>query len=544
MENIKKIKFKLFICSLSFFIIYFGVAFSMLMIKPQEKFNKQSNFKVAESKLKIRGNIYDNNGYLIATTIRKHDLIVDPSILRDPKKFELELKKIFGNEINFNFKNKLSSNLKYLKVKKNISLKEYNKILKIGEPGIKIEESYIRKYPGKSLAAHIIGKVDIDGKGISGVEKKLNNELSSSKDIHLSIDSGIQNILKQLLLGQIMNFKANAGAGIIMDANNGKIKAIVSLPDYDNNQTNNLSSKQIFNNATKGLYELGSTLKIFTAAMAIESGKFRDDQLIDVSSPILLSKTQKIRDIKKINFPINLPEIIVHSSNIGTAKIANFLGHEVQDKYFNLLGFLEKVNIEIIETSLPSINKQVHISSLMSKSFGYGIQISPLHLAKATSAALNGGNSITPTLLKKKISKNHNKKIFSTETSRKLRSILYLVVNDKYGTGKLAKSYYYPVGGKTGTAKKLIDGRYSETENIVAFTGGFPINKPKYVFTIVIDGPKPQKFSANRNTAGWVIAPMVGKLVNRIAPILNIEPLNLDPSDLGLKKYKIRGATL
>ena len=150
MENIKKIKFKLLICSSSFFIIYFGVAFSMLMIKPQEKINKQSNLKITEKKSQIRGNIYDNNGYLIATTIRKYDLIVNPSVLRNPKKFELELKKIFGNKINFNFKDKLSSNLKYLKVKKNISLKDYNKILKIGEPGIKIEESYIRKYPGKS----------------------------------------------------------------------------------------------------------------------------------------------------------------------------------------------------------------------------------------------------------------------------------------------------------------------------------------------------------------------------------------------------------
>jgi len=386
--------------------------------------------------------------------------------------------------------------------------------------------------------------VDVDGKGISGIEKKLNNKLSSSKDIYLSIDSGIQNILKQLLLEQIIKFQANVGAGIIMNANNGKIKAIVSLPDYDNNQNNTLSPKQTFNNATKGLYELGSTIKIFTAAMAIESGKLKDDELFDVSSPIPISRYQKIRDIKKISFPINLPEIIVHSSNIGTAKIASSLGHTVQDKYFNLLGFNEKVNIEIIETSLPSINKQVHISSLMSKSFGYGIQISPLHLAKATSIVLNGGRTVTPSLLKTKINHNQNKQVFSTETSKKLRSILYLVVNDRYGTGKLAKSYFYPIGGKTGTAKKLIDGRYSETENIVAFTGGFPINKPKYVFTIVIDGPKPQKFSANRNTAGWVVAPIVGKLVNRIAPILKIEPLNLQSSELGLKKYKIRGATL
>ena len=544
MENIKKIKFKLFICSLSFFIIYFGVAFSMLIIKPNEKVNKQANFKITDKKSKIRGNIYDTNGYLIATTIRKYDLIVNPSVLREPRKFELKLKRIFGNETNFNFKDRLSSKLKYLKLKKNISLKDYDKVLKIGEPGIKLEESYIRKYPGKSLASHIIGKVDIDGKGISGVELKLNKELSSSQDIHLSIDSGIQNILKKLLLEQITKFKANSGAGIIMNAHNGKIISIISLPDYDNNLNNNLLKKQVFNNATKGLYELGSTLKIFTAAMAIESGKIKDDQLIDVSSPILLSKTQKIRDIKKINFPINLPEIIVHSSNIGTAKIANSLGHHIQQKYFNLIGFDKKVDIEIIETSFPSINNDNHPSSLMSKSYGYGIQISPLHLTKATAIALNGGKLVLPTLLKNRPNPKKIVQIFSDETSKKLRSILYLVVNDKNGTGKSAKSYYYPIGGKTGTVNKFIDGKYSKTENIVAFTGAFPIHRPEYVFTIVIDQPKPQKFSAMRNTAGWVIAPMVGKLINRISPILKIKPTNFSSYELGLKKYKIRGATL
>ena len=514
----------------------------MLMIKPQEKIKKPSNFKLTENKLKIRGNIYDNNGYLIATTIRKYDLIINPSVLRDPKKFELELKKIFGSDLNLNFKNKLFSNLKYLKVKKNISLKDYNKILKIGEPGITIEEGYIRKYPAKSLASHIIGKVDVDGKGLSGVEKKLNHELSSSKDIHLSIDSGIQNIFKQLLLEQIIKFQAYAGAGIIMNANNGKIKSIISLPDYDNNINNNLLEKQVFNNATKGLYELGSTLKIFTAAMAIENGK--DNELIDVSSPIPINKSQKISDIKKINFPINLPEIIVHSSNIGTAKIANSLGHNIQKKYFNLLGFNKKLNIEIIETSLPSIIDDNRSSSLMSKSYGYGIQISPLHLTKGTAIALNGGKLVIPTLLKNKKNQDKTVQIFSQETSRKLRSILYLVVNDKNGTGKSAKSFYYPIGGKTGTVKKFIDGKYSNTENIVAFTGAFPIHRPEYVFTIVIDQPKPQKFSNMRNTAGWVIAPMVGKLINRISPLLKIKPSNLLPSELGLKKYKIRGATL
>ena len=544
MENIKKIKFKVIICSFSFFIVYFGVAFSMLTLSPEKREESKYSKKIAYNESQIRGNIYDSNGFLIATTIRKYDLVINPSVLRSPENFYEQLENIFHKEINLSLKKKLYSKLKYLKIKKNISQIEYKKVLEIGEPGINIEENYIRKYPGKSLASHIIGKVDVDGKGISGLEFKLNNQLTDSQNVHLSIDSGIQNILKQLILKQIRKFQADGGSGILMNAHNGKIRAIVSLPDYDNNINNNLSKEQIFNNATKGTYELGSTLKIFTAAMAIESGKFKDNDLIDVSAPIPLSKFQIIKDIKKINFPINLPEIIVHSSNIGTAKIANSLGHALQNKYFELLGFNKKVNIEIVETALPFINKELRPASLMSKSYGYGIRISPLHLAKATAIVLNGGKLVSPTLLNTQFQKTQYKQIFSSETSRKIRSILYLVINDRNGTGKRAKSFYYPIGGKTGTANKLIDGKYSKTENIVAFTGGFPIDKPQYIFTIVIDGPKPQKFSANRNTAGWVIAPIVGKLVDRISPILKIAPLNLEPSEMGLKNYKIRGTTL
>lgn len=544
MTIIKKIKLRVIISCFSFFLVYYSVAFSLLTFNSNEKKHNKIRSKIVEKNEKFRGDIYDKNGYLIATSIRKYDLIINPSILRFPKKFYIKAEKIFGHKINDDLKKKIISNLKYLKLKKNISKIQYQRILKIGEPGIEIEENYLRKYPGKTLASHIIGKVDVDGNGVSGIELKLNKHLSNSHDIHLSIDSGIQSILKRLLFEQINRFKAKGGSGILMNANNGKIISIVSLPDFDNNINNNLTEEQIFNNATKGVYELGSTLKIFTVAMAIESGKFKDNDLIDVSSPIPLSKFQKIKDIKTIKFPINLPEIIVHSSNIGTAKIANLLGHNIQKKFFNLIGFNKKINIEIVETSLPSVNSEKHISSLMSKSYGYGIQISPLHLAKATAIVLNGGMEIQPTLLKSKIKYNNNNQIFSPETSRKIRSMLYLVVNDKNGTGKLAKSFDYSIGGKTGTVKKFINGKYSNTENIVAFTGAFPIDNPKYVFTLVIDSPKPQKFSAYRNTAGWVVAPLAGKLINRVAPILKIKPQSLHPSGLSLKHYKIRGTTL
>lgn len=540
MDYIKNVKFRLVLCSLSFFVIYIGISSYLLKyLKKPEEFVSNNDKIVKEKKVK-RGNILDKNGFIMATSIKTKDLIVNPKLLKDPFNFYLNLLKIFNNQVPKELKAKLNSNSRYLKIKKNIDDTEYKKVLMLGEPGIQIEERYIRMYPGNTLASHILGKVDIDGNGISGIELTMNRNLSRSNDVSLSIDSGIQNILKKLMHEQIKKFKANGGAGIIMNASNGKIKAIVSLPDYNNNNINGLSKEQLFNKATKGVYELGSTLKIFTAAMAIESGILKDNDLIDVSSPIKLTRSQTINDTKKINFPINLPEVIVYSSNIGTAKIANKLGYNLQNKYFNLLGFNKEIKLEIVEISKPRISNSMNVSSIMTKSYGYGIQITPLHLAKATAIVLNGGTYLNPTLLNENNENENNLKIFTNSTSKKIRSMLYLVVNNKNGTGKKAKNFDYPIGGKTGTAHKVVGGQYSNSDKIVAFTGGFPINKPKYVFTLIIDNPKPQKSSFNMATGGWVVAPIVSKLIDRIAPILGVRPNNLDTRNLNLEKYKIR----
>ncbi len=539
MDYIKNVKLRLILCSLCFLIIYIGVSGSLIKYFQLPKRSVADKHNLNKEITKKRGNILDKNGFIMATSIRSKDLIINPKLLKNPNKFYLDLVEIFNNKISIDIKKKLNSDLKYLKIINNIDDRQYEKVLMIGEPGIKIEEKYKRVYPGKTLASHILGKVDVDGKGISGLELKMDKLLSQGTNITLSIDSGVQNVLKNLMLTQIKKFKANGGAGIIMNANNGRIEAIVSLPDYNNN-SNTISKEKYFNKATKGVYELGSTLKIFTAAMAIESGILNDNDLIDVSSPIILAKSQIINDTKKINFPINIPEVIVYSSNIGSAKIADKLGYNLQNKYFNLLGFNKRIQLEIVETSKPKINNSMHISSIMTKSYGYGIQITPLHLTKATAIVLNGGNYITPTLLKKYNDNSKNLKIFTDTTSKKIRSMLYYVVNNKNGTGKKAKNYDYPVGGKTGTAYKLINGQYSNSNKIVAFTGGFPINKPKYVFTIIIDDPKPQKFSFNMATGGWVVAPIITKLVDRIAPILGVKPYNFDLKKLNLEKYKIR----
>jgi len=488
-----------------------------------------------------RGKILDRNGYILATTIETKDLIINPSLFKNPETVIKNLyKAVSSNKLETNL-TKIKPSQKYLKIKKNISKTEYQKILAMGVPGVQIEKSWIRKYPGENIASHVIGNVNADGIGVSGIELKFQKQLSYGKEIKLTLNAGVQNILRNLIFDQIQKYDADGGAGVLLDCKNGEIHALVSLPDYDNNKLNNLNDNQKFNKATKGIYELGSTLKIFNAAMALESGMFNDNDLIDVTKPLKIS-SKLIKDHRPLNFPINLPEVLVHSSNIGSAKIALTLGHEIQQKYINLLGFNKKIDLEIIETGKPIINNDQRRSSIMTKSYGYGIQISPLHLAAGTASVLNDGNLIRPKLVVSKKNKQENKKIFSDKTSKILRNILHLVVNDKSGTGKLANAQKYLVGGKTGTAEKIDNGKYSKSKKIVAFTGAFPINNPKFAFTIMVDNPKPKKISNWHATGGWVVAPIVKKFVSRTAPILGVYPSTSKEIKKFVddNKYKIR----
>tara|TARA_B100000579_G_scaffold126806_1_gene102227 strand:- start:141 stop:1805 length:1665 start_codon:yes stop_codon:yes gene_type:complete len=548
MENLKQAKFRLGLSGIVLFFIFSVVGYSVFQtannkthIKPN--YNKNA-YKKNTFKAKERGKILDRDGYILATTIQTEDLILNPSIFNNPQVVVNTLNKHLYEDTSKNTIAKIKQNQKYLKLKKNISQSQYLKVLNLGIPGIALEKSYIRKYPGKTLASHILGKVDADGKGVSGIELYKENKLSKGENINLSINAGIQNILRDIISLQIEKFQASGGAGILMDANNGEIYAIVSLPDFDNNEVNNLNKNQKFNKATKGIYELGSTLKIFTAAIALESGLIKVDDLIDVSKPIRVNSSKSIKDHRPLNFAINLPEVIVHSSNIGSAHIARLIGHKIQHDYLNNLGFNKKIPLELIELGKPKINSDKRLLSTMTKSFGYGIQITPTHLTAGTAAVLNNGYLIKPTLLLKRKKIIHGNKIFSDHTSKILRSIMHLVVNNKNGTGKLANAPGYFVGGKTGTAYKINDGKYSDTKKIVAFTGAFPINKPKFAFTIMIDNPKPQKFSSGYATGGWVAAPIIKKFINRIAPILKIYPISKHEIDkfVNLKNYKIRGA--
>ena len=492
-----------------------------------------------------RGNIFDRNHNLFATTINVSSLSINPYEVLNTDETISKLKVIFPSIDKKILLKKLNSKKNHVNLIREITPKEYIAILDLGVEGIKVESVNKRIYPNNSLASHVLGNTDIDGIGIAGIEKSFDTTLQMGKDVTLSIHGGIQHILKTTLLKQINKFEAEGGAGIIMDAKTGEIYALASLPDYNANNYKNITDDKLFNRATKGIYELGSTLKLITAAVALESGLFKENEVFDVSKPLKIS-SRTIKDFHPLNYAINIPEIIVHSSNIGSAKIAEKLGSSIQLKYLKSLGLMDRLSLEIPETGSPLVRTDAKLLTTMTISYGHGIAITPVHLTSTTATIVNGGIRINPTLLIP-TSINNNKRIFSKQTSMKMKSIMRLVVSNKYGTAKQAEALGYLVGGKTGTAEKVSkSGGYLKKQNIVAFTAGFPMNDPRFVITVMIDNPKGQKSSSWYRTAGWVAAPVVSEIVTRIAPILGIKPEMNESVVLtkSLLKYKIRGAEL
>ena len=539
-------KIKLLICGLFLVMSFTIIGYRTISLASINKKNISSTaYKGIENnsfQKSLRGNIYDRNKKILATSISTLNLNINPQEILNINQTITKLIKIFPRLKKEDLFEKLNSNKKHVNLLREISPREYVSLLNAGIEGLKIESKNKRIYPNNTLASHILGATDIDGKGIAGVEKKFDNQLQNGRDVTLSIHAGIQHITRTLLLDQIKRFEAKGGAGIIMNAKSGELLSIVSLPDYNANNYNSILNENLFNKATKGTYELGSTLKLITAAIAFESNLINENDVFDVSKPLKVS-SKIINDFHPLNYAINIPEVIVHSSNIGSAKIAEKFGSSTQLKYLRSLGLMNKLSLEIPELGKPQVLMDKKVLSTMTISYGHGISITPMHLTSATGTIVNNGVKVEPTLIKGKAQKK-NELIISKETSIKMKSIMRLVVSNKNGTAKKAEAPGYLIGGKTGTAEKINpSGGYLKKENIVAFTGAFPMNDPKFILTIMIDNPKGQKFSYGYRTAGWVVAPVVKQLVTRVAPILGIKP-QLESSTKFSRKlldFKIRG---
>ena len=461
-----------------------------------------------------RGKILDRNGEIIATNINTEDLYIDTRKVLDSYDLKKKLREIFPDKNNFFF-DKIFDKKHYIRIKQHLTEKEINELRKIGDPAIQFHKSVKRIYLHHNLFSHLTGFKS--STITSKVEKNLNNLLEEGNDINLSVDLRVQSIVHEELSKSLKKYDANSAVTIIVDVNNGEILSLVSLPDFDPNHPSNIKAFTENNLATEARYEMGSTLKIFNAALAFENNLDKENKNFKIHDGYQITSDKLIEDKHIKKDQINFEEIFTKSSNVGSIELIEEIGIKKQQNFLHKLGFDEKINLHglnIVNNKLP--DNWDHLASKFI-SYGYGISISPISLVSAYSTLVNGGFKIEPSIILN--STQSKKKILNDKTSNKVNNLLKKIVTS--GTGKKAKVNGLEVGGKTGTSRKLEDGKYSEKKVITSFIGTFPINKPKYIAFVLFDEPSRNTEEFLENFGGNTAAPTFSRIVRKISPILN-----------------------
>ena len=504
----------LLILSTVLFIIY--NLYSITSIKKSQ--NYLTNSQNLPSK---RGIIVDRNEKIISATISTKDLYLDPKKIIDKQKSIKSLSLIFPQKGKNYFKNILNKK-RYLLIERHISLEKSNKIKAIGEPGLIFQVSKKRVYPHNNLFSHITGFLSKFEIPQSKLEKNFDEVLSKGLKLNLTVDVKIQNILYEEIQKGKDQFSAKAAAGILMNVNNGEILSMLSLPDFNPNHPGKIKPFTESNLITNARYEMGSTLKMFNAAMAFENNSISTEYLFDISEGYPLTKTKTVFDEFPMKEPVDFDTIFTKSSNVGSIKVLEKTGIKKQRIFFNLLGFNNQTKIEglnSISNSLPSLKDWNDVAS-KTISYGYGLSITPISLVTKFASLVNGGHKIEPKIIKEQ--KVIKKQIIKNETSKKINKLLHKIVEN--GTGKQAKVKGISIGGKTGTANKSKNKTgYFQDKIITSFIGTFPVENPKYLLFILYDEPNNiEKKYYGGNTA----APVFAKIIKRITPILKISKEN------------------
>jgi cell division protein FtsI (penicillin-binding protein 3) len=510
-------------------ILVFSISIFSISIQPP-KFQEYK--EVNSNSLIFRRDIVDRNGELIARNINAFHAGIKPNLIKNKENFIINVKLNFPEVSILKLKKNLK-NKKYFYLKKRLTEDEKNKFQSFGEKGIIIEPFQSRVYPQKQLFSHVLGQIDDDNYGISGIEKFFDKELKDNKKINnplsLTLDTNIQFLINIALKKAMDDFKANAAGALLMDVNSGEVLSLVSLPDYNVNIRNDITDLKYMNLITKGVFELGSVFKTFTLALAIEENILLPETIIEnIPNQIMCSK-YPIRDIHKFPEQLSAENILIRSSNIGSLMIGRKIGKEKLKNFLENLGLLKPINFELEEIGKP-LNFNWEKCKLETVSFGHGITTTPLQAAAAYATLTNGGYSVNPTLnLQKNLDNISRKPIISKNTSNQINKILRKVVTDEEGTASFANISGYDVGGKTGTAKSYSD----KNININTFISIFPSKKPKYVLLIILDDPKGAPHisynykgqivkNISRNEAGWNSVYVAGKIIEQIGPILAI----------------------
>jgi len=481
-----------------------------------------------------RPDLLDRNGEVLATDIKMASLFAEPRNILDPDEATELISSVLPDLDAAATRKKLSGDNGFVWLKREITPAQQDAIHTLGIPGIGFLRENKRFYPGGASAAHLMGLVNIDNQGIAGIEKYVDDH--GLRDLHtagfgrddslepvrLSIDARVQHILRDELSAAIERYRAIAATGVIINVHTGEVLAMASLPDYDPNDPVDAQKPDRLNRMSAGVYELGSVFKSFTFAMALDSGKWTLNDKVDATHGLRIGRFT-INDFHAKHRVLTLPEVFIYSSNVGAARMALRVGADGQRAYFERFGLLRKPTIELPETAPPIIPSRWSDLTTMTAAFGHGIAVTPLQVAVADAALMNGGKLIPPTLFPR--SREEADKlavqVVKPETSAQLRYLFKLNV-DK-GSGSRAAVPGYLVGGKTGTAEKVEGGRYSATKRLNSFLAAFPMDDPQYAVLVVIDEPQPEKQGAAA-TAAMNAAPTVSAVIRRAAALLGVKP--------------------
>ena len=484
--------------------------------------------------LASRPDLLDRDGRLLATDIRTASLFAEPRRIVDADEAVEKLARVLPGLDRERTRQRLSSDAGFVWLKRELTPRQQALIHDLGIPGVHFRAENRRFYPGGATASHVLGHVDVDNKGIAGFEQYVDRKglaalaatgLSFDEEmepVRLSIDLRAQFALRDELAKAMDRYRAIAAGGVVLNAKTGEVIAMASLPDYDPNDPVDALKKDRLNRMSAGTFEMGSTFKAFTTAMALDSGLVDLDDSFDASKPIRIAR-HTINDFHAKRRWLSVPEVFIYSSNIGTAKMADVVGIEGHRAFLAKLGLLDRMDIELPEVGSPiepSTWKKINSITI---SFGHGVTTTPLQTAVAAAALLNGGKLIPPTFVPRTEEEARlvARRVLSPETSRDMRFLFRLNVEE--GSGRRADVEGYNVGGKTGTAEKVVNGRYSSSVRFNAFLAGFPMHDPEYVVLVFIDEPKPEDGKGSA-TAGLNAAPTLGTIIRRVAPLLGVEP--------------------
>lgn len=471
-----------------------------------------------------RADIVDRNGVLLATSLPSADLYVDAEKIKNPETIAQALVQTLPDLQYKPLLKKLKSKKNFIYVKRNLTPKEQYDVNRLGFPQLNFQMTETRVYPQGPLMSHLIGTTDIDNNGIAGVEKAFNGKLSDKKEtVRLSLDVGVQDSIHAVLQGSIEKYNAEGAAAVLMNAKTGEIVAMVSLPDYDPNNLKKAKRKDLFNTVSLGVYEVGSIMKLFNAAIGIDTKKITVNDRIDASKPVLVSNRLITEPEAKNRREMSVPEILIHSSNVGSAKIALAVGPEKQREYFRKFGFFDAAGIELPERGHPLMPSKWREVNTATAGYGYGVALTPVHVAAAAAALVNGGIYNAPSLVSKRAGDEIiGKRVISKKTSDVMRGMMRLVVTE--GSGRKANVPGFEVGGKTGSAQKLVNGKYVGNTLRTSFVSAFPMDNPQYVLMVMLDAPKGIKETYNLNTAAWNAVPTAEKIIATVAPQLGVTP--------------------